>query len=77
MANTPQAFRQHHVTRALRAAAAAGMHDPTVTVTLLPTGATITVGSGKPDNAAAASSKPVKARSASSRSSRTSVGVRK
>jgi hypothetical protein len=48
MANQPQAFRQHHVTRALRAAAAAGMRDPTVTVTLLPTGATITVGSGKP-----------------------------
>jgi hypothetical protein len=52
MANTPQAFRQHHITRCLKAAEAAGMRDPTVTVTLLPTGATITVGSGKPDETA-------------------------
>ena len=49
MANTAQPFRQHHITRALKAASAAGMQDPTVTVTLLPTGATITVGSGNPD----------------------------
>jgi hypothetical protein len=49
MANRPQAFRQHHVTRALKAAAAAGMQDPAVTVTLLPAGATITVCSSKPN----------------------------
>jgi hypothetical protein len=48
VANQPQAFRQHHLTRALKAAAAAGTRNPTVTVTL-PTGATITIGSGKPD----------------------------
>ena len=47
MVNQPQQFRQHHITRALKAAAAAGMRDPTVTVQLLPTGATITIGSGK------------------------------
>jgi hypothetical protein len=52
MTNQNQPFRQHHVTRLLRGAAAAGMHDPTVTVTLQPTGATITIGSGKADKLA-------------------------
>ena len=47
MANTPQPFRQHHITRALKAYAAAGRPDATVEVRL-PSGATITVGSGKP-----------------------------
>jgi hypothetical protein len=47
MANIPQPFHQHHVARALRGAVAAGVRDPTVEVRL-PTGATITVGSGKP-----------------------------
>jgi hypothetical protein len=47
MSNQTQPFRQHHLTKALRSAAAAGMRDPTVTVTL-PTGATITI-SGKPE----------------------------
>jgi len=46
--NKAQPFRQHHITRALKAASAAGMRDPTVTVQLLPAGATITIGSGKP-----------------------------
>jgi len=44
--NKVQPFRQHHITRALKAASAAGMRDPTVTVQLLPAGATITIGSG-------------------------------
>jgi hypothetical protein len=43
--NKTQPFRQHHITRALKAASAAGMHNPTLTVQLLPTGATITIGS--------------------------------
>jgi hypothetical protein len=47
--NKTQAFRQHHIVRALKAASAAGMHNPTVTVQLLPAGASITIsGGGKP-----------------------------
>jgi hypothetical protein len=53
MANTPQPFRQHHITRALKGAAAAGRPDATVEVRL-PSGATITVGSGKPDETVSA-----------------------
>jgi hypothetical protein len=47
MANQPQVFRQHQITRALKAASRAGMPNPTVEVRL-PTGATIFIGSGKP-----------------------------
>jgi hypothetical protein len=47
MANQPQVFRQHQITRALKAASRAGMPNPTVEVHL-PTGAKIIVGSGKP-----------------------------
>jgi hypothetical protein len=66
--NKVQPFRQHHITRALKAASAAGMRDPTVTVQLLPAGATITIGSGgKPGatvaSAARASKPPLKPRS--------------
>ena len=73
MANQPQPFRQHHITRALRAYAAAGRPDATVEVRL-PSGATITVGSGKSDAEAAAMPKPGRVRSTSPRAS---VGVRK
>ena len=76
MSNQSQPFRQHHVTRLLRGAAAAGMHDPTVTVTLLPTGATITIGSGKPDEVAAAIPKSGKPPPAS-RSSRAPAVARR
>jgi hypothetical protein len=62
MANKPQPFRQHHITRALRAYAAAGRPEATVEVRL-PSGATITVGS-RPD---AASPKAGKAQVSSSR----------
>jgi hypothetical protein len=48
--NKKQAFPQHHITRALKAASAAGVINPSVEVRL-PGGATITVG-GKPDKAA-------------------------
>jgi hypothetical protein len=61
MVNKPQPFRQHHITRALRGAEAAGMRNPTVEVHLLPTGAKITVGSGKPDLPGGASAKPGRA----------------
>jgi hypothetical protein len=65
MVNKTQPFRQHQITRVLKAAAAAGMSNPTVEVRLLPTGATITVGSGKPDKIPRHGKQP-----ASSRSSR-------
>jgi hypothetical protein len=51
MANKTQLFRQHHVTRALRGAVAAGVPNPSCTVRL-PGGATITIDS-KPDVVAA------------------------
>ena len=44
MANKPQPFRQFHITRALKAASAAGMRNPTCTVSL-PNGTTIAIGS--------------------------------
>jgi hypothetical protein len=51
MGNQPQPFKTHHIARALRGAAAAGMRNPTVEVRL-PTGATIVVGgAGKLDAA--------------------------
>jgi hypothetical protein len=56
--NKAQVFRQHHVTRLLRGAAAAGMKDPSVTVELKPTGATMTCTPGK---TAPATAKPAKA----------------
>jgi len=40
--NKTQPFRQHHLTRALKAATAAGVHNPMVEVHL-PTGAKIVV----------------------------------
>lgn len=43
MPNKPQPFRAHHIARALRGAAAAGMTHPSVEVRL-PTGATIAIG---------------------------------
>jgi hypothetical protein len=66
MANRPQPFRQHHIARALRAARAGGMQNPTVEVRL-PTGATIVIG-GRAD--AAAVGKPGKVRPASRRPTR-------
>jgi hypothetical protein len=44
MPNRPQVFRQHHVRRALKAAADAGVPDPAVRIRL-PGGAELTVGS--------------------------------
>jgi hypothetical protein len=69
MANQPQPFRHHHIVRACRAAEAAGVANPTVEVRL-PTGATITIGSGKPDKAAPVIPKQVKAQSTSRHSRR-------
>ena len=63
MANKNQPFRQHHVTRALRGAVAAGLPNPSCTVRL-PGGATITIDGGKSDEAAALP-KPGKVRSTS------------
>jgi hypothetical protein len=65
MANKTQLFRQHHVTRALRGAVAAGVPNPSCTVRL-PGGATITIDS-KPDAVAAVIPKPGKARQSASR----------
>jgi len=45
MANRDQAFRQHQLTRALRAARAAGVKNPTVQVRL-PNGTQLFVGGG-------------------------------
>jgi hypothetical protein len=66
MMNKSQPFRQHHVTRALRGAQAAGLSNPSCTVRL-PGGATITIDS-KPDEVPAA--RPGKVRPPASRSSR-------
>jgi hypothetical protein len=63
MPNKPQPFRQHQITRALRAAAAAGVANPTCTI-CLSDGTELVVGGagGKPgDKAAAAIVKPTKA----------------
>jgi hypothetical protein len=43
MANQPQGFRQHLITRALRAATKAGVTDPSCTVQL-PDGVTLVIG---------------------------------
>jgi hypothetical protein len=45
MANRDQAFRQHQLTRALRAARAAGVANPSVRV-VLPSGTQLFVGGG-------------------------------
>jgi hypothetical protein len=75
MANRSQPFRQHHIARALRAASAAGMQNPTVEVRL-PTGATIVIGGAGGKSAAAAVLKPGKVRSsAPARKSRSLRGV--
>jgi hypothetical protein len=49
MANKTQPFRAHHVARALRGVAAAGLTNPQVEVRL-PTGATIVVSGSTKDN---------------------------
>jgi hypothetical protein len=46
MANQAQPFRQHHVTRALKAAQAAGVKNPTVQVRL-PNGTQLFAGGGE------------------------------
>ena len=51
MVNRAQPFRHHDVKRAFRAAVAAGVSNPSVEVRL-PTGTTITIGSGKQDETA-------------------------
>lgn len=48
MANTAQPFRQHQITRAIRAAQAAGVSNPTIEV-CLKNGTKIVIGGGKPD----------------------------
>jgi len=47
MAGSKQLFRQHHVTRAVKGAVAAGMSNPTVQVRLTDGAATITIAGGK------------------------------
>jgi hypothetical protein len=66
MANRPQPFRQHQITRALRAAVAAGMPNPSVLVRC-PNGTVITIDS-KSD--AVAILKPGKVRPSSRRPTR-------
>jgi hypothetical protein len=61
--NRPQPFRQHHVTKALRGAAAAGMKNPSVEVRLLPGGASIVIC----DNGPTSSTPPGAARKAPTR----------
>ena len=66
MVNRAQPFRHHDVKRAFRAAVAAGVPNPSVEVRL-PTGTTITIGSGgKPDAPASAASGPKPPATASS-----------
>jgi hypothetical protein len=45
VANKSQPFRVHHVARALKGAVAAGIKNPSVSVTL-PNGTTIAIGAG-------------------------------
>jgi hypothetical protein len=52
MANKTQKFRHHEIVRGLRAAAAAGVRDPTVQV-CLPDGTRFVFGSGQLDETAA------------------------
>src|SRR5262245_65418826 len=59
MANTPQPFRQHHLTRALRAAKAAGMDNPSVKVRL-PSGVEFHIG-GEVPTASPKKSTPLRA----------------
>jgi hypothetical protein len=66
VANKSQPFRQHQITRALRAAVAAGMPNPSVSVRC-PNGTVITIDS-KAD--AAAVGKPGKVRLSSRRPTR-------
>ena len=68
MANRGQPFRQHHVTRALRGAVAAGMSNPTVQVRLANDGgATIIIGGDGGKSAGGKSPTPAKRQRASSR----------
>jgi hypothetical protein len=73
MANQKQLFRQHHVTRALRGAVAAGMSNPTVQVRLTDGAATITVGSS--DGGKGAGGKKSPAHRAPSRAPRAGRGA--
>ena len=59
MANQPQPFRQHHLTRALRAAKAAGMNNPSVKVRL-PSGVEFHIG-GEVPTAPSKKSTPLRA----------------
>jgi hypothetical protein len=62
MANKAQPFRQHHITRALRGAVAAGVPNPTVEFHT-PDGGKIVVGAGgKPAASAAVAPRIGKAR---------------
>jgi hypothetical protein len=65
VANRVQPFHQHHVRRALKAAAAAGMSNPSVEVRL-PSGATIAVSGAvdKPPRAVSPRAAPASARTA-------------
>ena len=58
MANTPQPFRQHHLTRALRAAKAAGMDSVKVR---LPSGVEFHIGGGEVPTAKPKRSAPLRA----------------
>ena len=60
MANTPQPFRQHHLTRALRAAKAAGLDNPSVKVRL-PSGVEFHIGGGEVPTAKPKRSAPLRA----------------
>jgi hypothetical protein len=62
MANTPAPFRQHHIRKALKAAADAGVAHPRVHVRL-PSGAELTVGGAAGMPSAAVAPKPGKVRS--------------
>jgi hypothetical protein len=68
--NKAQPFRQHHITRCLKAAADAGVRDPTVTVQILPTGATITIGSGGKPGTSVSTTPAVKTNKPRSRNAR-------
>ena len=65
MTNQPHQFKHRDIVRAVRAAEAAGMRDPTVRI-CLPNGTEL-VGSGKPDEVAAAIPSPGKAQPTASR----------
>ena len=61
MANASQPFRQHHITRALRGASAAGIKDPHVRITLPGGGELHVSGGGSVPEAPPKKSKPLRA----------------